>query len=67
MSVKVQLQQAVEKNDSAMAGRIAERLRLIYGLNFNQIYRLAHDWTGIDLARWDSLMYEADWEDGYTN
>ena len=54
------LRDAIERRDARQVGRIVELLRFGCGKNYEQCHAIAHDLTGISLADWDELLYEAD-------
>jgi hypothetical protein len=66
MTAREQLQKAVRERDATVAGAIADQLRFVYGLNYDQTFELVKDWTGLDAAEWATLMSEADWVDGHS-
>jgi len=57
------IKKAVETNNGEVAGRCADVLRFKFGFNFKETYEYFNKLTGITLAGYDQLMYDAD--EGY--
>lgn len=53
------LTEAIKTGDAETVGKVADLLRW-KGLDYRQMFDLAHKLTGIELAEWDGLLYEAD-------
>ncbi len=52
--------QAVNRHDPRIAASVADCLRFKAGMNYEQTYQTVHEWTNVDRATWEELMYEAD-------
>ena len=59
MKIRDLIRQAVEKQDAAAAGQVAEFCRFKAGLNYRETFDLVHRRSpSISLAQWDALLYE---------
>lgn len=51
---------AVRERNAVLAGKVADVLRLRYGLDYRQTYEAVNAVEPIDMRDWESLLYEAD-------
>lgn len=59
ITTKEAVHAAIEQKDAARVGRIADMLRA-KGLNYGETWRFFSNITGISMADYDELLYEAD-------
>jgi len=55
-----QLAKAIHEKDAAACAAIVDFLRFRLGWNYDRTYALALEVSGVELAEWDALLYEAD-------
>jgi len=60
MVIAEAIKKAVVERDSALAGRIADFLRIKKGMTYQQIQTVVQKVSGADARDWEALMYEAD-------
>jgi hypothetical protein len=60
MTLKELIIKAVKTDNARLAGKAADVMRFRGGMTYTESYELVHKLTGIDLRRWEALLYEAD-------
>jgi len=55
-TLRQRIERAVRANDSKAAQRIVEFLRFRHGMNYREIYDVAHRCSGVSVAQWDALL-----------
>jgi hypothetical protein len=63
MTIRDAIALAIRTDDSHLAGAVADRLRLRYGMNYRETVAFVLDVgrkDGATAERWEALMYRAD-------
>lgn len=62
MKLKEAIEKAVRERNPIMAAQISDFCWMRLGWNYNKTFEEVHKLTGIELSKWDELLYEADRE-----
>lgn len=64
-SLREVIQQAVDRQDAALAGKVADTCRFRLGMTYDQTYEFVNTIAPITKPKWERLLYDCEWKEGY--